>query len=136
MHQDDDHDREQAIAVGQLTVDLQSSWPSDALFAMITISSPAIRLRQANAQPCLRPPTKRRQRGRQDDVAVDVEPARAEHPPGPQQDRRDVVDAVIRPLAIDGAAPRTTTKRIAASVSLNSRIASGNQAIDGIVCRP
>ncbi len=35
-----------------------SSWPSEVLFAMTTISSPAIRLRQANAQPCLRPPTK------------------------------------------------------------------------------
>ena len=39
-------------------------------------------------------------------------------------------------MAIDGAAPSTTTKRIACSVSWNSRIASGNQAIDGIVCRP
>ena len=35
-----------------------SSWPSDALLAMITSSSPAIRLRQANAQPCLSPATK------------------------------------------------------------------------------
>ena len=42
----------------------------------------------------------------------------------------------MRPLAIDGAAPRTTTNMIALSVSLNSRMASGNQAIDGIVCRP
>ena len=42
----------------------------------------------------------------------------------------------IRPLAIDGAAPSTTTNMIAPSVSLNSRIASGNQAIDGMVCRP
>ena len=43
---------------------------------------------------------------------------------------------LIRPLAIDGAAPSTTTNRIAPSVSWNSRIASGNHAIDGIVCRP
>ncbi len=43
---------------------------------------------------------------------------------------------LMRPLAIDGAAPSTTTNRIAASVSLNSRIASGNQAIDGMVCSP
>ena len=42
----------------------------------------------------------------------------------------------MRPLAIDGAAPMTTTNRIAASVSLKSRMASGNQAIDGMVCRP
>ena len=35
-----------------------------------------------------------------------------------------------------GAAPRTTTKRMAFSLSLNSRMASGNQAIDGMVCRP
>ena len=40
------------------------------------------------------------------------------------------------PLAIDGAAPSTTTKRIACSLELNSRMASGNHAIDGIVCRP
>ena len=41
----------------------------------------------------------------------------------------------MTPLAIDGAAPRITTNRIALS-SAKSRIASGNQAIDGIVCRP
>ena len=43
---------------------------------------------------------------------------------------------VMRPLAIDGAAPRTTTNRIARSDSWKIRIASGNQAIDGIVWRP
>ena len=43
---------------------------------------------------------------------------------------------LMRPLAIDGAAPSTTTKKIAPSVSWNSRIASGNHAIDGIVWRP
>ena len=42
----------------------------------------------------------------------------------------------MRPLAMAGAAPSTTTKMMAASLSLNSRMASGNQAIDGIVCRP
>ncbi len=42
----------------------------------------------------------------------------------------------IRPFAIDGAAPRITTNVIASSESLNSRIASGNHAIDGMVCRP
>ena len=42
----------------------------------------------------------------------------------------------MTPLAIDGAAPMTMTNRIALSVSWNSRIASGNQAIDGMVCRP
>ena len=40
------------------------------------------------------------------------------------------------PVATDGAAPITTTKSIEASDSLNKRIASGNHAIDGIVCRP
>ena len=39
-------------------------------------------------------------------------------------------------MAIDGAAPSTTTNVIAPSDSLNSTMASGNQAIDGIVCRP
>ena len=43
---------------------------------------------------------------------------------------------VIRPLAIDGAAPSTTTNVIACSESLNRRIASGNQAIEGIVWSP
>ena len=42
----------------------------------------------------------------------------------------------IRPLAIDGAAPSTTTNVMAFSVSPKSRIAKGNQAIDGMVCRP
>ncbi|CAB4775752.1 unannotated protein [freshwater metagenome] len=42
----------------------------------------------------------------------------------------------IRPLATDGAAPSTTTKKIAASDFLKSRTARGNQAIEGIVCRP
>ncbi len=42
----------------------------------------------------------------------------------------------MRPFAIDGAAPRMTTNVIASSDSLNSRMASGNQAIDGMVCRP
>ncbi len=43
---------------------------------------------------------------------------------------------VISPLAIAGAAPRMTTKRIAPSSSWNSAMASGNQAIDGIVWMP
>src|SRR3954452_19736579 len=42
----------------------------------------------------------------------------------------------MSPLATDGAAPRITTNMIACSLSLNSRIASGNHAIDGMVCRP
>src|SRR5215218_1479880 len=43
---------------------------------------------------------------------------------------------LMSPLAIDGAAPSTTTKKIAPSPSLNSRIASGNHATDGIVWSP
>jgi hypothetical protein len=43
---------------------------------------------------------------------------------------------VINPLAIDGAAPMTTTNVIAPSDSLNRTMARGNQAIDGIVCSP
>ena len=35
-----------------------------------------------------------------------------------------------------GAAPRTMTKRIAPSERLNSAIAKGNQAMDGIVWMP
>ena len=42
----------------------------------------------------------------------------------------------MSPLAIAGAAPRTTTNRIASSDSLNRRMASGNHAIDGMVCTP
>ena len=40
------------------------------------------------------------------------------------------------PFAIDGAAPSTTTKRMADSSSPKSRMASGNQAIEGMVCSP
>src|SRR4051812_49327114 len=42
----------------------------------------------------------------------------------------------MSPLATDGAAPRITTNMMACSLSLNSRIASGNHAIDGMVCSP
>jgi hypothetical protein len=40
------------------------------------------------------------------------------------------------PLAIDGAAPSTTTNMIAVSLSLKSTMAAGNHATDGIVCSP
>ena len=43
---------------------------------------------------------------------------------------------LIRPLAIDGEAPITTTNRIAPSDSLKRRIANGNHAIDGMLWRP
>ena len=43
---------------------------------------------------------------------------------------------LIRPLAIDGAAPSTTTKMIALSLRPKSRIAAGNHATDGMVCSP
>ena len=42
----------------------------------------------------------------------------------------------ITPLATLGAAPRITTKKIARSLSPKSRMASGNHAMDGIVCSP
>ena len=42
----------------------------------------------------------------------------------------------MTPLAMAGAAPRTTTKVMAPSVSLNSSTASGSQAMVGIVWRP
>ena len=37
---------------------------------------------------------------------------------------------------MEGTAPMRMTNRIACSESWNSRIASGNQAIEGIVCSP
>src|SRR5256884_293403 len=43
---------------------------------------------------------------------------------------------VITPLAIDGAAPRMTTNRMAEVFWPKMMIANGTQAIDGIVCRP
>ena len=43
---------------------------------------------------------------------------------------------LMSPLAIDGAAPITTTKKMAPSLSLKRRSASGNQATDGMVCKP
>ena len=42
----------------------------------------------------------------------------------------------MMPLAIDGAAPRTTTNMMAPSPSLNTTMASGYHATDGIVCSP
>ena len=43
---------------------------------------------------------------------------------------------LMSPFAMEGAAPSTTTKRMAPSVALKRRMASGNHAIDGIVCSP
>ena len=43
---------------------------------------------------------------------------------------------LMSPLAIDGAAPMTTTKMIALSLSLNSKSAAGNHATEGMVCSP
>ena len=43
---------------------------------------------------------------------------------------------LISPLAIDGAAPRMTTNRIAELFSPNKTIANGAQATEGIVCSP
>ena len=39
-------------------------------------------------------------------------------------------------MAIDGAAPRTMTNKMAVVESPNKMMANGNQAIDGIVCSP
>ena len=43
---------------------------------------------------------------------------------------------MISPLAIDGAAPRMTTNRMAGSFSPNRMIANGAHATDGMVVRP
>ncbi len=42
----------------------------------------------------------------------------------------------MMPFAIDGAAPRMTTKRMALSLSWNNTMPSGTHATDGIVCSP
>ena len=42
----------------------------------------------------------------------------------------------MSPLAIDGAAPITTTKKMAPSLSWKSTSANGNQATEGMVWRP
>ena len=79
----------------------------------------------------------RRHRGGQDHVA---ERGRSPWRPscGPARSRFGGMWSTpeMRPLATDGAAPSTTTKVIADSLSLNSTMASGNQAMEGIVCRP
>jgi hypothetical protein len=43
---------------------------------------------------------------------------------------------LMSPLAIDGAAPMTTTKKIAPSLSWNSNSARGYHATDGMVWSP
>ena len=43
---------------------------------------------------------------------------------------------LMMPLAIDGAAPSTTTNVTVPWPSWNRMIASGTHATDGIVCRP
>ena len=60
----------------------------------------------------------------------------AEHPAGPQQDRRDVVDAVDEAVGDRrrGAEHDDEQDRGLAEPEQDDR--GGNQAIDGIVCRP
>ena len=104
---------------------------------MMTMSSPAIRDRQAKAQPCLRPATRPGEGGGQDDEAVGVEAPGAEHPAGPQQHRRDVVDTGDHAVGDGrGGAEDDDEGDGAPRSAVNSRTASGSQAIVGIVWRP
>ena len=64
----------------------------------VTSSSPAIRLRQANAHPCLSPPTNDGSDAGSTTWRNGSRPRRAHHLPGPQQDRRHVVDAGDQPV--------------------------------------
>ena len=43
---------------------------------------------------------------------------------------------LMSPFVIDGVAPITTTNKIASSLRRKSSRASGNHAIQGIVCSP
>ena len=61
-----------------------SCWPSENLPGISTSSSPARRLRQANAQPCLSPATNDGSDGREDHVAQRGESLRTEHASGAQ----------------------------------------------------
>src|SRR5207302_7817381 len=72
------------------------------------------------------------QRGGQDDMAVERQAAGAHRPADPNQQGRNVVDAVEEPAGDGGRGTRTTTKMIAFSLSWKSRMARGNQTIEGI----
>ena len=80
----------------------------------------------------------RRQRGGQDQVPVQRDAAAGPMLlPGPQQQRRRVVHA-RRSARWRSTAPRPARSRTGSPAvhSPNKMIANGNQAIDGIVCRP
>src|SRR6266540_849619 len=103
---------------------------------MITSSSPASRLRHANAHPCFRPLTNDGSAAGSTTWRSVANPRAPMTRPARRSSGGMWSIPLMSPFAIDGAAPRITTNVIAPSVSLNSRIASGNHAIEGIVWRP
>ena len=110
--------------------------PIDAVLLTITTSSPDIRLRQAKAQPCLRPAT---------NMGNDAGRIRCRYRAMPRSpmllaDRSSSGGMwsapAMTPVAMAGAVPITMTNRIADVVIPKKMIANGNQAIAGIVCSP
>ena len=100
------------------------------------MSSAAIRLRHANAQPCFKPPTT-------DGSAAGITTCRKAPKPRAPSTRpaRSRIGGtwsmpLMMPLAIDGAAPSTTTNVTVPGPSWNKMIASGTHATEGIVWRP
>src|SRR5215212_5371999 len=103
---------------------------------MITRSSPAIKLLQANAQPCLRPAVKLGMAAGMITCRYSSIPLAPSTRPARRSTGGMWSMPWISPFAMDGAAPSTTTNVIASSLILNSRSERGNQAIEGIVCNP
>src|SRR5258708_26793302 len=100
--------------------------------AMPRMISPAIRRRQAKAQPCFRPPMN-------DGSAAGRMTCRYRPMPRapitrPTRTRSGCTwsTPLSNPPAIEGAAPRITTKKMAFSLIPKSRSATGNHTIDGI----
>ena len=126
-HQDHEHRRQQLRRPWRTVGRTPACAPSEGRSAMMTSSSPAIRLRQANAQPWVSPPTyEGRAAGRtMCRYSADGPGARG---PGPSRRNAGGTWSMpeMTPLAMLGAAPRTTTNKIACSLRPNSRIASGN----------
>ena len=95
-----------------------------------------MRLRHAKAHPCFTPVTKPGIAPGSITWRKSAKPERPMERPARTSKGGKRSKLSSSETAMDGAAPSTTTDRIARSLSWKSRMASGNQVTEGTVCRP
>ena len=115
-------DRDQPGGVGELAGELQQDAERRLVLAMIDEQLAGHQAAPRERPALLQAADERRQRGRQHDVAVAAS-SRCAPSTRPARSRIGGMLSMpaIRPLAIDGAAPSTTTNRIAASRQLEQQ---------------